>query len=269
MFASLLVLTVALSAHAPAPPEAARYAERVALLAADARCGLLAPAVREGLAAGAAQARGDLLRAGWSALEADRLAGRAGVEMEARPCAEPTLRDAARRAEAGFKGWSRTHHAHFPGRHAGWTVRRSPDPQGWVLWQELADWPGARFGIIEGPHGAALTFSALNDAAGARLVLRDPARGGATLDVPGRAPTLTLAAAAPSSAMARAFSASARGGRGAFAFPDAALAALAQLDPRETAVLELVGPDGRVSRRTFVEAGDLGAALAFLKARPG
>ncbi|MDX2236314.1 MAG: hypothetical protein NW203_02010 [Hyphomonadaceae bacterium] len=251
----------------------ATYVERRGLLAADAACALLTPDIRAALTASALQSRGALVRAGWTAQRLDVLEAAAVAAAQARSCADPRTRAAADQARAAFAGWARLPAMTFPGAARGWIARREPAPGGWRLAQ-AAD--AATFGVRVGPRwdqdAVTLLAPAPHDApAAARVLVRDPERADAGfLDAPGRL-AQGLAAGAPPPQARLSFFASARAleGRGAarqavFTFPREALAAIARLDPREAAVIEI--GDGPNAQRVLIEAGDLRAAIAFLDA---
>lgn len=248
------------------------FAERSALLATDARCGLLEAPVRSALMAGAAQARGALLRAGWTNDSVTRLSGRAAALTANRACDDPAVTAAAQSARAGFAGYSRLFSMQFPGGERQWTARRRADASGWLAFQDLEN--GARFGVKASPEGYDAAFSVpvsgVDAPFAARLILRDPVRAPASpLDIPGRTAT-GLRQNTPPPAMATHVLAKGRALSAApertvtFSFPTDALARIARLDPREAAVLEVDGAAG--SRRFLLEIGDLAAALAFLDA---
>jgi hypothetical protein len=273
--ALFLFLAIAAPAFADQPAEAGLFAERRALLAADARCSLLTADERAALAAGAGQARGGLLRAGWTSDRADRLAARADAAGAARPCADPVLVKSVSQAKAGYAAWSRIHAMAFAGASAVWHARRTPDPKGgWRLWQDAPD-AAARFGVRERPGGEELAFVAPPTPRGwasATLYVRDVARAPLPLvEVPGR--PKGLAGGAPARGVARVFPARSRvtepSGLTSFLFPETALAAALRIDPREAIEIELDDRDPQTPpRRVLFEAGDLAAARAFLAARP-
>jgi len=264
---------------AAAPTGAARlYAERTALLAGDGQCRVLAANVRAGLAAGALQARGAALRAGWTPAALDDFRARADAAGAARPCADPVLRKAAADATSAFRGWARLQKMDFQGASRTWAARRSADLDGWRLSQNLPD--GAKFGLASDARGASQLVLAIPDKGGpapatATLFMRDPKRmARAPLDVPGRrASANSLAAGLAPRAAAAARIASARvmyrpkegAPRVLFFFPAAVLDEVAALDPRESVEIEL--GSGDTPRRLLVEVGDLAAAQAFLAAR--
>jgi hypothetical protein len=66
LLAAALGLAMSSAASADAPDARAAYAERRGLLEADARCQLFTSDIRSALQVSAAQARGALLRSGWT-----------------------------------------------------------------------------------------------------------------------------------------------------------------------------------------------------------
>jgi hypothetical protein len=256
------------------------FAERTALIAADQRCGLLPRPVRAALEAGAAQARGALLRGGWSNRDVDGLARRAVALTADQACADARVTGAARSAKAGFAGYARLSHMQFPGGDRVWQARRRGDGAGWLAYQDLG--AAGRFGLRLGGNGLEAAFALPLDARGlapssARIVLRDARRAPASvLDIPGR-PAGPFAQNTPHPAMSAHILARGRvvgalesptHARAAlFSFPADSLDQIARLDPREAAVIEVDEPRGQ--RRFLVEIGDLAAALAFLRAGAG
>jgi len=272
-----LLLTVAGAAFAAAAaahpfsgPAATVFAERHALLAADVKCSLLAPGARLALEAGALQARSALARTGASVAEMDALAARAAEIGRAKACDDAAILAAASAAREGYKVWARLHERQFPGAQSFWLARRTPDPQGgWFLYQPIGDGEG-RVGLCSTESGPQLIAWVNQNAAAARLILRDPRRTQAPRFLAPNAfaepaafrPTLP----APGETIvvhARARTVEARGVR--FQFDDAALALMSRLDSREAAILELETPAGTIRRA--IEIGDLAAARAFLMAR--
>lgn len=272
--AACAVLASASTSHASEALERT-YAERMALLAVDGRCALFNPPMRHALRAGANQARGALLRSGWTNARADALSARAHSLMADRPCADPTVITAVRSAEAGFSGYRRLAQMAFPGTERTWQARRRSDADGWLVVQADGD---NRFGLRLGEAGPEAAFMLPLDPKApvpmaARLLLRDARRAPTSpLDIPGRR-VGQLSDNTPHPAMAKVLLANGRSTAAAsdasgrriarFTFPEAALAEIAALDPREAVVIELEGPNG-VQRR-LVEVGDLGAALAFVR----
>ncbi len=273
-------LAAALAAAAPPATHAADLSgvvyERTLMREAGARCKLFEPRVQAALAAGAAQARGSALRAG-AAEAAVNLAERdARAKAAAVPCASPDLRVAAQRVRAAFTGWSRQSTLALPGSRGEWRARRWPDRPGpfWALASSgvlggRAFTVGLRVaGRSDGPAEFALEVAdpAAGGAWTARLVARDPTRAPQPYLAPdGRPPADAERVVATSGRTAL------DGGRAwRFRFPMTAADALAALDPRENARLELVYPAAGGDRRVsaLVEAGDFAVGRAFLSAGP-
>ncbi len=275
----MLAFSAPLSAAPAKPPtaSAALFAERTALLAGDARCGLLTTQARNALKATTAQVRADALRDGWSVASLDGVAERAAAAGAARPCADAQLRTAAASVTAGFKAWATMQKLELSGEYHGWLARRTPSPEGFYLVQTLPD--GMRFGIlnVKGKEQLVLTMPAASAMpASARLLMRDQTRAKRPVfDVPGMTRVAGIAGAAAPDSVAAVRFASTRAldkpedspPRYVFSFPDSILAELAALDPREAIVVELT-PAGGKAKRVYIEVGDIAVACAFLAARP-
>lgn len=272
LLASLLVLAAAGPAVAGGADQT--FAERRALLAADQRCDLFSPALRQALEASTFQARTTLLRSGWTADRADRLGRAAAAEVRARSCDDAVLTRAAAQARAGFTGWTQLMSMRFPGVDRAWLARRAPDPQGFYLRQDVAAPRAAIFGVRRDGNGGSLALvlplgPREAPPAAARLSYRDAARAPRSpADTPGRVVT-GLAGNVASPATAKVVMPRARqiltGEKGAravlFTFPDAAMADLKGLDPRDALQITFEG-----APTLLVEVGDLAAAHAFLAA---
>ena len=286
--AGAATMLAATGAAAATLPEV--YAERTAMIEADARCRLFEPGLAAALGAARAQARGAALRAGADPAELDRIAGRARAGAAALPCTSPRLAAWAARVRSAFEGWSRAPRMSFPGETAVWEAARPADGDGGWRLSQAAPLEGGtfRFGLA-GPGAAALTavadFGPGPGPYAARLVLRDPGRtSGPYLGAPGlgagRPPA--LARRLPPRTAARVFQASGRGPAApalrparsrtalAFRFPDAAAGAIEALDPREAVAVEFLfgGRGGEAVRTAYVEVGDFAAGRAFLSAAP-
>ncbi|MEZ6024258.1 MAG: hypothetical protein R3C16_12800 [Hyphomonadaceae bacterium] len=266
-------LTVVSVAEAAEPPGArAAYVERRGLLEADSRCrGLLSRDLRQALQAGAAQARGALLRAGWNNAQVSELEGAVVNAARARACNDPRNAQAVEDAEVAFARWTSASTMEFPGWSQNWLARRAPDRDGWRLRQTLDG--GAVFGVRDqtGRQHLSLIIPLASGQAApstARIVMRDPARAPmrevalpqrvafgleAGAPPPGVA-TLTVSATRNTNAGQR--------NQAVFDFADVAFQRLMQLDPRET--IELRVETGRVSRRYLVEVGDVAVARTYL-----
>lgn len=260
----MIELLVAAAVGAPAQAGHARiYAERVAMAAADRRCGLLSARDRVRLEAGIAQARGAVLRAGMSDADADAQATQARRAIALKPCADPVLTAEAARLRDSFAALDKVSQMDF----AGWTARR----WGADAWRVVHDAPGgARAGLIETAAGLALAVETpdASQARSARLVLRDAGRARPSeviaLSAAGPSPTVTRSIWAgtrrPAESRPR-IKAPARAGH-LFIFPREAADAVAALDPREPVWFEIDRPD-RVER-VRITVADFAPARAFL-----
>ena len=275
LLAALALVPVTASA---APPEVA-YAERSALLGADRTCGLFDPSLRAALEAATGQARGVLLRSGWTEEHADSLGRAATAEGGAKRCNDPAIATAARNARAGFTGWTRLMSMRFAGGASGWKASRIHDHDDFYLRQDVSTPRAAIFGIRqEGSHAAVGLMAPLVGAetapAAARLYFRDRARAPrSAADLPGRVST-GLASLAASRASSETVWASSRRvvtvkerRAAVFLFPDAVMGKIGALDPREALVLEVDTAAGVA--RFYVEVGDFAAGQAFLQAQAG
>jgi len=267
----LIILFLAPLAAAADPPDArAQYAERRGLLEADAACGLFDPTVRGALQIGAAQARGALLRGGWSDARVGELERAAVAAARARQCNDARTLEAAGRARDSFRAWTRTPSLTLPGDEREWRVQRRPDPAGWLLVQDIAAPRRAAFGVRPGAVALVVPLPlGARAPARASLIVRDVTQTRApNLSVPGRN-ARGLERGAPSLNAARRIHAQGRriettaGLRSVvFIFPPEVLTLLAGLDVRESAIVDLDG------QRLLIEIGDFAAARAFLALAP-
>lgn len=273
----LFFFAAALMFAAPAaadPPDAqAALVERLGLLQIDQRCRLLAPGPRTALEAGAAQARGALLRGGWTLARVGDLESAVTRAARERACADPRTQSAVADAREAYGHWARTSVMEFPGWSRTWIARRTTGINGWRLSQAID--ARTTFGVREVANAQMLTLL-LSDtnAASARLILRDRRRANtAALDLPARI-AYGLEAGAPAAGVAtRTFPSTRQTERRtavtaqqvAFAFPNEAFQAMLALDPRESVVIELIG--ARATQRLYVEVGDIAAARGFLTLR--
>ncbi|MCR6646536.1 MAG: hypothetical protein NVV62_19475 [Terricaulis sp.] len=269
-FATALAFASSAAAEAQSPQ--AVLVERLGLIKLGDRCRLLSPGPRAALEAGAAQARGALLRAGWNDARLSELDAAVDGAAQNRACTDPRTQAAAADAREAYEQWAHTPVMEFGGWRRNWTARRATGPNRWRLSQTID--ANTSFGVRELSGGQALSL-VLNQtsATGARLILRDPrrARAGA-LDLTARV-AYGLEAGAPAPGAATRTFPSARsteqrpGGAAqtVFTFTDEAFQTMLALDPRESVVIELRG--ARTSERLLVEVGDLAAARAFLMLR--
>ncbi|MGE0596607.1 MAG: hypothetical protein AB7P07_09575 [Hyphomonadaceae bacterium] len=268
-----LLLTPAAALAQPASAQA-MYAERRGMLELDRRCQLFSADIHAALEAGAGQARGALLRGGWTLSRVGELERAAIGAARARACNDPRTVASAAQARSAFTSWTRMSAMSFPGAHRVWEARRVAYADGWRLRQDIDAPRRASFGVRDSGEGQALTLilPLAGDERGpgaAQLLLRDPSRASpAVFDLRGRLAS-GLAAGAPAPANARSFFANDRrveraqnGQALLFTFPDAAFQAMLALDPREAAEIRL--SNGEQTQRLLIEIGDLSAARAFL-----
>ncbi len=271
-------LTGALTAAAWAqqgPNAREAYVERRGLIEADALCRLFSPSIRDALQVSAAQARGSLLRAGWTNARMRDLESAVVTAARGRSCRDARTTEAAASASRTVSQWVNAGSMEFPGWERSWTARRVSE--GWRLSQSIDAPVPATFGVLQRGQSQRLSLAVLvaRDAApptAARLVMRSPARPrNAEVSLTQRmASGLEAGAPSPFNAVS---SSSTRtlerldAGRtqAVFAFPDTAFRDLLALDPRETVEIRL--ETARGVQRLLVEVGDIAAARAFLTIR--
>jgi hypothetical protein len=179
----------------------------------------------------------------------------------------------------------------YPGTLSSWQADRKP----WPLVRQGKVQPGPRWRLSQTASGGAMVFGmtsgaglvAVTTAPGAsaafsaRLILRDPAKAADAVldprrnDLQGRAPPRSVTQVffaqsigpAPDSLLPPAALAAAQGGA-MITFPQEAAKAMAALDPRESATVELVFPTrtGERVQTALIEVGDFAAGRAFLAA---
>lgn len=258
------------------------YYERAVVANAGERCHLFAPELLGALEAAEAQARGAALRGGAQRATLDRAAEAAATKAQSVACNSQDLATIAQRVRTAFEGFSHLQAMTYPGDHAAWRAERplSRKPR-WTLSQQINAPARATFGLVNdnGKVSLVLVTSDLGAlrASTARLVLRDGAKApDAYID----ARRSDLAGHVAPRWCTRTFLASAKGeapetldivhgqASAAFTFPKEAIAALADLDPREAVAIELVYPGVKGDRvdTVLVEVGDFAAGRAFVLA---
>ena len=283
--AAALTVPVAAALPARADSPANLFYERTLMDRAGARCRLFTPEIASALAAAGLQARGAALRSGVNTEGLRQVAARAELKAYAVPCNSPDLALAADRVRKAFDGYAQLRQESFPGTLSFWSADRKPwslVAQGkvvpgprWRLWQTSG---AMTFGIAAGSGLTAVVASPdAASASGARLILRDPAKAADAVldprrtDLAGRAPprsvTEVFLAGSIGPAPASLSAPGARGG-GMVTFSPEAAKALAALDPREAATVELVFPTrtGERVETALIEVGDFAAGRAFLAA---
>ncbi len=274
----IAALAAATSATAAEPPNArSAYIERRGLVEADAQCRLFDADVRAALEAGVTQARGTLLRAGWSSSQLRELEQVVVSAARARACDDRRTIASAASARTAFATWVTASTMLFPGWQRSWAASRAAGANGWALRQTIDAPVAATFGVRthNGAQQLALVVPLARGQtapASARLLMRNRARASALeISLPQRM-AYGLAAGAPAANVAVSIAstrATERLGRGAaqaiFVFPDSAFRDLLALDPRESVEIRLV--NGRGEQVLYVEIGDIAAARAFLTMR--
>jgi len=273
--AALGLATVTAASADEAPNARAAYAERRGLLEADAQCGLFSSDIRTALQISAAQARGSLLRSGWTNAQMRELEQAAVGAARARACGDQRTATSAEDARHAFARWSAAGTMQFPGWERIWVARRAvtTDPA-WRLSQTIDAPVEATFGVREqrGAQRLVLVLQLARNAtapASVTLVMRDAGRARVVeVSLPQRmsrglaagVPAPNAAASIPSTRSIERIS----GGRSqaVFTFPDTAFRDLLALDPRES--VELRVSSGRNTQSLYAEVGDVGAARAFL-----
>jgi hypothetical protein len=258
--------------------------ERTLMDRAGARCHLFSPDIAAALSAAGTQARGAVLRGGGSAAGVRQIEDRAALKAYAVPCASPDLATAATRVRRAFDGYADLRFMRFPGSFSPWQAERKPWPlvvkgkvqpgPRWRLTQTAQSDAGVvTFGMADGPELVVVTTAGdAGRAAGARLLLRDPAKAADPFLDPrrpgllGRVPPRALTQAFLARSLGPAPASLSLGGGTELRFSADAAQALAMLDPREAATVELVFPTrtGERVETAIIEVGDFAAARAFL-----
>ena len=278
VFLALAIAATIAAASAGEPPNArAAFVERRGLIEADAHCRLFSPDIRAALEAGAGQARGALLRAGWSTAQVRDLEIAVVSAARERACDDERTSSAAEEARNAFANWVNASSLEFPGWERAWTARRVAARDGWRLSQAVTDPFPATFGVRERNGRQQLVLVApftRGDGAPreAQLLMRDASRSEVgDVSLPQRV-AFGLAAGAPSpdvtTTMPSVYAiepAPSGGSQAVFTFPDLAFRGMLLLDPRES--VEIRVTTGGRDQRLYVEVGDVAAARAFLAVR--
>lgn len=275
--AAALSVSLSAAAHATERPDARQaYVERRGLIETDTRCNLLGADIRAALNVGAMQARGSLLRAGWTSEQVRALEQSVVQAAGQRACNDTRTVQAAVDARRAFSPWLAAGYMEFPGWQRAWLARRGTS-EGWRLSQAIDAPRAAVFGVRQQGAAQRLTLIitlASNEAppAATQMVLRDVSRAQlrevalpqrVAYGIQAGAPSPSAAMTIPSARTIERLS----GGRtqAVFTFPDNAFATLLQLDPREA--IELRVQNGRSVQNLYVEVGDIAAARAFVTLR--
>jgi hypothetical protein len=280
MRARLLAL-VAFAAIAPAASADTAtlrrtWLERVAINAADESCHLFSEGEKLALRSGLYQAEGELLRNKQDPAEMRRLAAQVSEHARGLGCGHPEVLSVAAGIRDSYRQFAKTSYLEYPALQSKWGASRSEHDR-WAVSQ--TDRSGGFILGLRRPSGEGnvMRLAVAMPAAGAtpasaQLVFRDPDK----LPEPwlgslsGKSAKL---AAAPRSVSrvewaGKVMSAKTEVGEPIwiFAFNDAAITELEQLDPREAVQVNLIpaprAKDQSVRQITF-EIGDFRAARAF------
>ena len=278
--ASLLALTLTGAAQASNADEV--FGERALALAIDDRCHLFTERERLALDAARLQARGILLRQGISVHALDDYSRELNAQADHTACDLPEVADLRFRVGEAFMAWQNIRDMDFPGGHYDWRASRSimPDQPHWAV-SQTAGAMTVGLSREDGDYRFSAALPAIEGAASAVLVLRDSRREPNLYD-----PTMNGHFPAPAGAewadwtpprYARSVVWAAgmgnRDDRAGLANTEAALVfhfsnrasdQLSALDPREAAMIEVLGRNGEVLAQFYFEVGDFAAARAFI-----
>ena len=287
--ASLTAIAAATATPLPEALAAERaFMMRARALAADEACDLLSPAERRALQAGLEISRVELRAAGAPSHRIDAALARAGADPALTDCRSPVVQGLADAVHGAHRAYMQQRRMRFEGRHRGWDANRGAlEPGDWAVVQGIGETARLGWALGETGDGALLLAASVETRpAAAVLTLRDPARAAPTDATAGglvaTASDDPLAAYAPPPWARRTIFASRRIGPdltarllaapapgsllSGFEFPPGAFDAMARLDPRESARVELHGSDGSVIEAWWVEIGALRAAIDFIAA---
>lgn len=275
LIATALIGALTATASAQTGPNAREaYVERRGLLETDSRCQLLSSTIRDALNVSISQARGSLLRAGWSNAQMRELDNAIINAARQRACNDARTAASVRSVSSTVAQWANAGTMEFPGWDRAWIARRGDE--GWRISQNIDTPVAATFGVRQVGDTQRLTLTvpiARGETAprSASLIMRDPARARGEISLNQRIAS-GLEAGLPSPALARTVPAARSvetlsGGRSqaVFTFADATFRDLLTLDPRES--VELRVQNGRATQSLLVEVGDINAARAFLTIR--
>ena len=194
----------------------------------------------------------------------------------ARACNDPRTVSAAAVARTAYNTTFRSNAMEFPGWARAWSARRIPAADGWRLKQAILLPMSATFGVrqLNGREELVLVLSTAaeqNTPSIAQLEIRNPSLPMGALDLTARIAG-GLETGAPSQVNAITVAGARRiehagwfQNQVVYVFPNTAFRMLCQLDPRETAAIDLNATDG--PQRVLVDVGDIAAAAGFLTTR--
>ena len=279
-FATPAATLFALAAGAQSPTAAVERAflERAAISAADDACNLFTTGERYALKAGLYQSQNELLRANFSHDKIDDTAASVRAHAKSLGCDHPSVRQVAATVRNSYRQFAKTNYLEYAAGHGVWRASRVSADQ-WAL-SELDKATGAAFGLRNSTDkkkpGLRLAVAIpVGDSlpATAQLYIRDPAR----LDEPwlgslfGSTGQLTPTPRAMTRIEWAGETAEEDDITGdpfqVYYFPEAAIARIDALDPREAVQLELA-PNPRDKNqqpvRILFEVGDFRAGHNFV-----
>ncbi len=287
--ASLTAIAAATAAPSPEALAAERaFMMRARAMAADQACDLFSAAERRALEAGLEVSRAELRAAGAPGHRIEAAFARVGADAALSDCGSQTVAELADAVRGAHRAYMQQRRMRFEGRHRGWDANRGAlEPGDWAVVQTLGEDVRLGWALDERGDGALmLAASVERRPASAVLVLRDPARAAPTDATAGGLVSAgsndPLSAYAPPAWARRTIFASRRiapafagtllqtpqaeSPQAGFVFPANAFDAMARLDPRESARVELRGADGAVTTAWWIEIGALRAAVDFIVA---
>ena len=254
------------------------FLERAAISAADDACNLFTTGERYALKAGLYQSQDELLRANFSRDKIEDTAASVRAHAKSLGCDHPSVRQVAATIRDSYRQFAKTNYLEYAAGHGVWRASRVSADQ-WAL-SEVDKASGAALGLRNSTDkkkpGLRLAIAIpVGDTlpATAQLYIRDPVR----LDEPwlgslfGSTGQLTPTPRAMTHIEWAAETAEEDDITGdpyqVYYFPEAAIARIEALDPREAVQLEL-GPNPRDKNqqpvRVLFEVGDFRAAHNFV-----
>jgi len=279
--ASLLALAVTGAAQASNADQV--FGERALALAIDDRCHLFTERERMALDAARLQARGILLRQGISTAALNDYSRELSAQADQTACDLPEVADLRHRVGDAFLAWQNIRDMEFPGGEFDWQATRSimPGEPHWAIQQTAGD---MTIGLSrdQDTYRFSAALPAIAGAASAVLVLRDTGKApdlyDATMGGHFPAPAgAEWASWTPPRFARRVVWAAGMGSQAdrtglagqdnalVFHFSDRASDQLTGLDPREAAIIEVLGRNGDVLAQFYFEVGDFAAARAFIE----
>lgn len=276
---ALSVFTAAVAPHAMADDtEALRrtWLERVAISAADKTCNLFSEGERFALASGIYQAEGELLRAGKSRAEMQRLSAQVTEHAQGLGCNNGEIVSVAATVRDSYRQFAKTNFLEYPAPRSTWGASRSEHDRWSASQTDKAT--GFIFGLRRVPgqpdqSRLAIAMPARGvTPASAQITFRDPEKMSEPWfgSLSGKTDKLAPAPRATSRIDWAGKVMSGKDEIGApiwiFTFDASVIAALEQLDPREAIQVNLLpaprAKDQNVKSVVF-EIGDFRAARAF------